>query len=115
MTNRRDPPSRRAPLLCPGELRRSSGHPLDEVVKEGIRDADAALIHLGNSGVLLLSLRSASGKSQPPRLQVLRRYAELRRVLLSDGRELPATSLVAHGFTSAEIAHFDALIATGSF
>lgn len=42
----------------------------------------------------------------------LRTYAELRRVLLAEGYDVPVSSLVAEGFTASEIARFDRTIAT---
>lgn len=76
----------------------------------GIRAGDAARARFDQTGVLLLFGERATTKSASPRLMALRTYAELRRALLPRGLDVPATSLVAVGFTVAQIARFDVMI-----
>jgi hypothetical protein len=85
--------------------------PEEEAVRAGVRAGDAALAHFEASGFLLLFTDQGQRQASTQGLDVLRSYAELRRTLLSIGHDIPATSLVAAGYNTAEIAHFDAMIA----
>lgn len=81
-----------------------------EVILAGVRAADAALARWRCFAVLELFVRNRHSPRTAPRLEALRAYAELRRVLLAQGCVVPATSLLAAGFTYGQIARFDALI-----
>lgn len=81
-----------------------------DAILAGISAGEVALEHARRSGVLKLFLRHARSSSAEPRLEALRAYAELRRVLLADGRRLPSSSLSAAGFTDAQITKSDAII-----
>lgn len=81
-----------------------------EAIYAGVRAGEAALAQSGASGVLTLFMEVGRSQIATPRLQALRTYAELRRVMLLRGHEVPATSLVAAGFTAAEIAEIDRMI-----
>lgn len=82
-----------------------------EAVRAGVRAGDAALAGFYASGVLLLFSKHMHLELSAQRLDALRTYAELRRALLPSGHDIPATSLVAAGYTIAEIAQFNAAIA----
>lgn len=82
-----------------------------EAIHAGVRAGDAALAQSGVSGVLTLFMEVWRSQVTAPRLKALRTYAELRRVMLPLGHEVPATSLVTAGFTAAQIADIDATIA----
>jgi len=81
-----------------------------EAIHAGVRAGDAALAQSGMSGVLTLFMEVWGPQIAAPRLQALRTYAELRRVMLPLGHEIPATSLIAAGFTAAQIAEIDTMI-----
>lgn len=99
------------PLLgrCPPEITAPTLE--QEAVCAGVRAGDAALVRFGASGVLELFVERPYRSEAAPRLVALRSYAELRRALLTQGHEVPATSLVAAAYTPAEIAYFDKTIA----
>lgn len=84
----------------------------EEAVRAGVQAGDAALLGLDLSGVLVLFAGRRRSEETAPDLELLRNYAELRRALMSLGRNIPATSLVAAGYTATEIARFDAMIAS---
>lgn len=77
----------------------------------GVQAGDAALAHFHLSGALVLFTEAWRSDEAGPKLAALRTYAELRRVLLCQGRDIPATSLIVAGFTSAQIVRFNATIA----
>lgn len=83
----------------------------EEAVRAGVRAGDAALVRFEAAGVLTLFVERRGREELVPRLEALRTYAELRRVLLAQGHDVPAASLFAAGYTAAEIARFDATIA----
>jgi hypothetical protein len=85
--------------------------PEQEAIGIGVRAGDAAFDRLDSSGALVLFVDAGASANRSSRLEVLRRYAELKRALLRQGRELPTSSLSAAGYTASEIACFDAAIA----
>ncbi|MBB4858726.1 hypothetical protein HNO88_002052 [Novosphingobium chloroacetimidivorans] len=87
--------------------------PLSErqAIHAGVRAGDTALARSGPFGVLTLFMDVRRSHTAAPRLKALRAYAELRRVMLPSGHEIPPTCLVAAGFTAAEIADIDTMIA----
>lgn len=78
----------------------------------GVRAGDAALARFRSSGALMLFMEVRRWDWTAPGLVALRTYAELRRVLLAEGHDISASSLVAAGFGPAEIACFDWAIET---
>jgi hypothetical protein len=78
----------------------------------GVDAGDAALAQFRSSGVLKLFTEVPQSDSTTPRLGALRTYSELRRVMLAEGYDIPAASLVAVGFTPAQIDRFNRMIAT---
>lgn len=93
----------------PGVMSRLT--PEQAAVRAGARAGQAAFAQFEASGVLLLFTEQRHRQVTAQGLEVLRTYAELRRALLPMGYDIPATSLVAAGYTTAEIAQFDATIA----
>ncbi len=85
--------------------------PEEDAVRAGTRAGDAAVARFEESGVLVLFVERPRLVNPVPLLEVLRSYAELRRALLAQGYDVPATSLAAAGYTAAEIACFNAAIA----
>lgn len=85
--------------------------PEQEAIGIGVRAGDAALARLDSFGALVLFVDTSPPANRSSRLGVLQRYAELKRALLRQGRELPTSSLSAAGYTASEIARFDAAIA----
>jgi hypothetical protein len=85
--------------------------PEEDAVRAGVRAGDDALARFDASGVLLLFTDQRHWQVSAQSLHVLRAYAEIRRALLPMGHEIPAATLVAAGYTAAEIAQFDATIA----
>lgn len=86
--------------------------PEDAAILAGVLAGDAALARRQASGVLMVFMELWQSDATTPRLMALRSYAELRRVLLSEGYDVPASSLLAVGFPPAQIARFDRAIAT---
>lgn len=85
--------------------------PEHKAIVAGTIAGKAALERSRSSGLLELFVRGGQSPRVEPRLEVLRAYAELRRVLAPHDRKVPVTSLLAAGFTAGQIAHFDAIIA----
>ncbi len=83
----------------------------NNAVFAGIRAGDAARARFDQYGVLVLFGKQATSQPALPGLEALQSYAEMRRALLPRGLDIPPTSLVANGFTMAQIARFDAMIA----
>jgi hypothetical protein len=83
----------------------------EDAVRVGVQAGDAALAGFDASGVLKLFTDQTRRKKSAQRLDVLRTYAELGRAQLPSGYDIPATSLVAAGYTAGEIAQFNAMIA----
>lgn len=81
-----------------------------DAIFAGVRAADDALERFREFAVLQLFVRDRQSPRAEPKLEALRAYAELRRVLLFQGHFVPATSLSAAGFTIVQIAQFDAII-----
>jgi hypothetical protein len=81
-----------------------------DAILAGIFAGEVVLEHARRSGVLKLFVMHAHSSSAEPRLEALRAYAELRRVILPDDRRLPSDSLSAAGFTDAQIINFDSII-----
>jgi hypothetical protein len=96
--------------LLPNAITSSS--PEYTAIVAGVRAGDAALASFRSSGVIKLFTEVRQFGSMTPMLVALRTYAELRRVLLFQGYDVPATSLVAEGFTAAQIACFNRTIAS---
>lgn len=86
--------------------------PEHAAILAGVLAGDAALARRQGSGVLIVFMELRQSEAITPRLMALRSYAELRRVLLSEGYGVPASSLLTMGFTLAQIARFDRAIAT---
>lgn len=90
----------------------ASPSPEYTAILAGVQAGDAALVSFRSYGVLKLFTKVREFGSITPMLVALRTYAELRRVLLSEGYNISATSLVAAGFTTAQIACFNRTIAS---
>ena len=86
-----------------------SSSPERDAILEGLRAADDALERFRESAVLQLFVGARPSPRAAPKLEALRAYAELRRVLLFQGHFVPTTSLSEAGFTVAQIAQFDAI------
>lgn len=97
----------RSGLPCVAKASTLSEH---KAVFAGIRAGDAARARFDHSGVLVLFGKQATSDPALPRLEALQTSAELRRALLPRGLDVPASSLVAMGFTIAQIACFDEMI-----
>jgi hypothetical protein len=78
-----------------------------DAILHGVRAAEAALRCASGGAILLFADRR---RLAGHRLDALRDYAELRRAMLAHGHAVPPTSLRRAGFTSAQIALFDAAI-----
>lgn len=94
-----------------GQAGPTKASPEQTEILAGVQAGDAALARFRSFGVLTLFME-ARRCDQTPALAALRAYAELRRVLLADGHDVPAASLAAVGFTAAQIARFNRAIAT---
>lgn len=114
MTNQRPCPARREPDARPERIptRVAESSPEHAAVLAGVEAGDAALVRSRSSGALHLFVGVQRSETTTRRLIALRTYAELRRVLLAEGYDVPVSSLVAEGFTATEIARFDRTIAT---
>jgi hypothetical protein len=86
--------------------------PEHEAVLVGVRAAHAALAKAKLGGALQLFARPKSSPRAEARFEAIQAYAELQRVLMAQGRLVPPTSLLAWGFSAAQIAEFDAIIAS---
>lgn len=114
MTNNRPIPALHEPSTRPKQVLATitTRLPEDSAVLAGVQAGDAALARFKSSGVLMLFKEARGSDASTPRLLALRSYAELRRVLRSEGFDVPPTSLAAVGFTAAQIARFNKTIAT---
>lgn len=81
-----------------------------DAIVAGVRAAELALRRAEQSGFLYLFASSSVAMDGSLKLAALGAYAELRRALFRQDRRLTATSLVAAGYSAAEVRHIDALI-----
>jgi hypothetical protein len=85
--------------------------PERDAIAAGIRAGDVALKR-AQGGFLELFVWAGRPTAADPRLDLLRAYAELRRVLRAQGHLVPATSLSVMGFSASQITEFNAMIAS---
>jgi hypothetical protein len=81
-----------------------------DAIVAGADAGERALEEFRRYAVLKLFVRDRQSARAEPRLEALRDYAELRRALLSEDRIVPASSLLAAGFTLEQIVQCDAII-----
>jgi hypothetical protein len=94
----------------PTSVRERPSSPEHEAIVEGVRAADIALARSRSSAFFELFVGTRQSALTDPKLEALRAYAELLRVLRPPGRAVPPSSLMAAGFTIRQIAHFDTVI-----
>ena len=81
-----------------------------QAIEVGFKDAELALKRAGFFKVLRLFARDRERPLADPKLEALRGYAELSRVLWAHGRRISSDSLARSGFGPAEIVAIEGLI-----
>lgn len=81
-----------------------------DAILTGIFAGEFALEQSRRSGVLKLFAKDVHVSLSSPKLLALRTYAEFRRVFIGKDHRVPTASLLALGYTPAQIFKFDASI-----
>ncbi len=82
----------------------------EDAILAGILAGEFVLEQSRRSGVLKLFAKDEHAARINSKLDALRVYAEFRRVLMGKDRHVPTASLLASGYTDAQIMKFDASI-----
>lgn len=83
-----------------------------EAILAGCRAAIAATERARGHGVLRIFLGTPRVDRAEPKLEALRAYAELRHIMSPQGHSIASSSLLAAGYSGAQIVGFDRLIMT---